>query len=106
MHMHENIEKPIRRYNKIMKLDWFGKDFNFRLPGGKKQKQSCHGVCVTVFIIFLVIFYAAMQFFKLKDYQDPSIMVSTRDAHFDQTYEFTEESGMKVAFAITAYDSN
>ena len=33
-------------------------------------------------------------------------MVSTRDAHFDQTYEFTQESGMDVAFAITAYDSN
>ena len=33
-------------------------------------------------------------------------MVSTRDAHFDQTYEFTQESGMEVAYAITAYDSN
>ena len=33
-------------------------------------------------------------------------MVSTRDAYFDTDYEFNTDSGLQIAFAITAYDSN
>ena len=57
-----------RKLSKIKKLDWFGKPFNFRLPGGKEEIKSWSGVIITIFIILLVIFYAAMQFMKLKDF--------------------------------------
>ena len=47
-----------------------------------------------------------MQLMKLLEFDDPSIMVSNRDAYFDTDYEFSTETGLQVAFAITAYDSN
>ena len=47
-----------------------------------------------------------MQLMKLLEFDDPSIMVSNRDAYFDTDYEFNTETGLQIAFAITAYDSN
>ena len=43
---------------------------------------------------------------KLSEFDDPSIMVSTRDAYFDTDYEFKTDAGFQIAFALTPYDSN
>ena len=72
--------------NKILKIDQFGEGFTFYLPGGKKVMKSYPGCVISLISIFIVIFYSTVQFLKLIEFDDPSIMVSTRDAYFDTDY--------------------
>ena len=57
-----------RKLSKIKKLDWFGKPFTFRLPGGNEYIKTWSGAIITIFIILLVIFYSGMNFMKLEDF--------------------------------------
>ena len=86
------------------KLDWHGDIFQFRLPDGKKSKKTWSGCIFTVTTITAVILYMVMQFLQLSTYQDPSIMVSTRDSFYSTDHEFTTDEGFQFAFGITAFD--
>ena len=77
----------------MLKLDQYGHGFTFYLPGGKKSLKSYTGCVITLISLFIVVFYSTVQFLKLMEFGDPSIMVSTRDAYFDTDYEFTTEAG-------------
>ena len=86
------------------KLDWHGDVFEFRLPDGKKSTKTWTGCIFTVITMTAVILYMVMQFMQLSTYQDPSIMVSTRDSFYSTDHEFTTDEGFQFAFGITAYD--
>ena len=60
----------------------------------------------TVVISLAILFYASIQFIKLVEYGDNTIMVSSRDSYFGPEFEFTTENGLMMAFGITAYDGN
>ena len=45
-----------------------------------------------------------MQFLRLQEYGEPSIMVSVRDSHFDSEFELTTDDGLMIAFGITDFD--
>ena len=47
-----------------------------------------------------------MQFIKLIEFGDNTIMVSERDSYFDESFSFTTDDGLMLAFALTAYDEN
>ena len=51
-------------------------------------------------------FYASIQFINLITYGSNTIMVSSRDSHFDTEYEFGTKDGLMIAFGLTAYDDN
>ena len=70
----------------MLKLDQYGHGFTFYLPGGKKNLKSYTGCVITLISLFIVVFYSTVQFLKLMEFGDPSIMVSTRDAYFDTDY--------------------
>ena len=91
---------------KLRKLDWFEDEFVLRLPDGKKSKKSWEGFFMTMIAISIVIFYACMQFFRLVQFEEPSIMVSERVSHFNDDFQFTSDSGFMAAYALTAYDDN
>ena len=80
--------------SKMVEVDRFGDQFQFRLPNGKRSTKSYAGCIVTVCALFLVIFYALIQFLRLIDFQEPQIMVSERDSHFDSDYEFSIDEGL------------
>ena len=76
-------EMPV---NKAVKLDIYGEGFRFSLPGGQKNLKSYTGCIITLVSLLLVTFYSAVQLVKLLEFEDASIMVSTRDAYFDTDY--------------------
>ncbi len=47
-----------------------------------------------------------MQFIKLIEFGDNTIMVSERDNFFDSDFAFTTDDGLMLAFGLTAYDDN
>ena len=91
---------------KLRKLDWFEDEFVFRLPDGKKSKKSWEGFVITMLAISVVIIYAGMQFIRLMQFGEPSIMVHERVSYFDDDFEFSADKGFMIAYALTAYDDN
>ena len=71
---------------KLLKLDHYGDSFTFYLPGGKKVLKTYSGCVISIISLFIIMFYSTVQFMKLIEFGDPSIMVSTRDAYFDTDY--------------------
>ena len=47
-----------------------------------------------------------MQFIKLIEFGDNTIMVSERDNFFDSDFAFTTDDGLMLAFGLTDYDDN
>ena len=74
------------------------------MPQGKETFYSKRGFCFTILLVFLLIWYGAMQSIKLLTFDDTDVMVSSRDAYFDSDEEYTEN--LQYAFGLTAYDSN
>ena len=93
-------------FNKLKSLDSFGQSFNFVLPEGGRSKKTWVGCVATFITLFLTIFYGSLQFIKLINFGEPTIMVSVRDSFLDTDFEFTTEDGLMIAFAITEYDDN
>ena len=89
----------------MLKFDQYGDGFAFYLPGGKKFLKTYSGCVISFVSLFIIAFYSTVQFMKLIEYGDPSIMVSTRDAYFDTDYRF-DSKDFKLAFALTAYDAD
>ena len=71
---------------KLLKFDQYGDSFTFYLPGGKKVLKTYSGCVISFISLFIIMFYSTVQFMKLIEFGDPSIMVSTRDAYFDTDY--------------------
>ena len=92
--------------DKLKQIDGFGEPFMFNLPNGRKTKKSFPGCCITIIAVNIVIFYAVIQFFRLINFGEPTIMVSERESYYDMDHEFTTSDGFMVAFGITAYDDN
>ena len=61
---------------------------------------------LTFIMIFIIIWYTMMQFLRMNDYGEPSIMVSIRDSALTDDYEFSTDKGLMVAFGITAFDND
>ena len=47
-----------------------------------------------------------IQFLRLINFHEPTIMVSQRDSFYSTDKEFTSDEGLSLAFGITAYDDN
>ena len=59
---------------------------------------------MTVLVITTAIFYGSMQSIKLITFDDTDVMLSARDAFFDDTFIYS--GNLMLAFAVSAYDSN
>lgn len=59
---------------------------------------------MTVLVITTAFFYGSMQSIKLITFDDTDVMLSARDAYFDDTHIYS--GNLMLAFAVTAYDSN
>ena len=94
----------IEQYAK--KLDCFGAEFNFNLPEEGYKIRTCSGMVVTFCVLIIIIFYGTMQFLRLMNTEQPSVMISVRDHYFDVDDEFTSDEGLMLAFGITAFDIN
>lgn len=79
--------------HKVKRLDGFGREFKFHLPGGVTEKRSWSGLVVTLICSFLIIFYSLMQLIKLLEFGEPTIMVSVRDSFLDADYKFSSDQG-------------
>ena len=87
---------------KVQEFDAFAHAFRFRLPNGEKEYRSWKGVCFTVILIIILAFYGVMQSIKLFERDETDVMQSSRDAHFDTDFVYSEN--LWYAFGITAYD--
>lgn len=90
--------------DKVYENDSFATEYKFMLPDGKEKMSTGKGCCLTVFLLFALIFYGSMQSIKLFTFDETDVMVSQRDSYFDASVVHSE--GLWYAFGITAYDSN
>ena len=94
-------------YERALDLDQFGSSFNFKLPQGKDTLNTLTGLIASMFMIFMVVFYASMQMHRLNSFGETLVTMSTIDSFFDSSYIVSsEEHGIRFAFALTAYDNN
>ena len=93
--------------DKALDLDQFGRRFQFNFPGEKDTLNTVFGLITTIAAVIVVIIYASMQVHRLNTFGENLITTSSKDSHFDDSYVITTEStGLKFAFALTAYDTN
>lgn len=59
-----------------------------------------------MFAITVIAIYGIMQYMRLIKHQEPDIMVSVMDSHFESDHTFKDTDGLMLAFAITAFDEN
>lgn len=45
---------------KALEFDVFAHAFRFRLPNGDKEYSSCKGVCLTLVLTAILVFYGVM----------------------------------------------
>ena len=94
-----------RCLDSVLKFDAFAEPFNFMIPQQKgKAFRSYKGCIITVVLMVTLIFYGAMQSIKLFTFDEADVMVSTRDAYFDQEYIYSQ--GLMYSFGISNYDTN
>ena len=102
-----------RRANKsfgrrMLNLDKFPSPFFFTLPNGKNSLPSACGLFVTIVLFVTIAFYGITQLVTLSLYGNTTVMNNLIDSYYDETYVFDldkKESGLQIAFGITAYDS-
>ena len=64
------------------------------------------GFVTTIVLLCVLIFYSAMQLYRLNYFGETLVTTSMSDSHFDTDFQVTsEQHGLKFAFALTAYDS-
>ena len=79
--------------HKVKRLDGFGREFKFHLPGEVTETRSWSGLVVTFICFILIIFYSLMQMIKFAEFGEPIIMVSVRDSFLDADYKFSSDQG-------------
>ena len=90
-------------YKTLLSIDNYSEEFKFRLQDGQRSYKSIKGVCFTIILLTSLLFYGTMQLIKLVSYGDVDVLFSSKDSHFNSSYEF--DGGLQVAFAVSAYDA-
>ena len=90
--------------DKILEGDKFATQFQFNLPGGKPFYSTWFGCFLSVMVVLSILFYGFMQSIKLLSFDETDIMVSKKDAHFDNEYVYSDN--LMFSFGLTHYDSN
>ena len=71
---------------KILEYDSFAETFSFKLPEGKTSFGTVKGCILTLLLIATCIFYGAIMWIKLQQFEQTDIMTSVSDAYFDADY--------------------
>ena len=91
--------------SKILRLDLFAREFNFKLPNHRRENPTISGCLLTCLLILAVISYGTMQSIQLFNFDETDIMESSRDAYFDSDFVYGSPD-LAFAYGLTAYDSN
>ena len=89
---------------RIVECDRFSHGFRFQLPSGKGTHHTAMGCLMTVCLAFVMISYGALKATELITYDETDVMVSQRDAYFNESFVYSEN--LWYAFGLSAYDDN
>ena len=92
--------------DRVKDIDVFGEGFNFKLPAGKDTYKTLLGSSFTILIAVMLIFYGSIQMQRLVVFGETVVTMSVKDSFFTPDDTITSEEGFKLAFGLTAYDSN
>ena len=98
------------RYNSFSdfatNLDMFGERFSFKLPGNKTHHGTPLGCCFTALLVMTFVLQTVLKSGSLVNLDDTTIHWQVEEGFFNSSHVFSSSDGFKIAFAITAYDSN
>ena len=87
-------------------LDTFGERFAFRLPGNKTHNGTSLGCFFTILLVLTLLLQSVLKGHTLVNFNETTIYQQVEDGFFNSSHIFSSSDGFKVAFAITAYDTN
>lgn len=90
--------------SRIVECDRFSHGFQFQLPSGKSRQNTPMGCLMTVCLAFVMTSYGCLKATELITYDETDVMVSQRDAYFNESYVYNEN--LWYAFGLSAYDDN
>ena len=92
--------------NYATNFDTFGESFAFKLPGNKTKHGTPLGCCFTALLVLTLLFQTMLKGSTLVNFDETTLNQHEEQDYFNSSSVFSSNDGFKVAFAITAYDSN
>ena len=87
-----------------LKIDAFGRPFEFMLPNGTRKYKTLSGSIFTVILALIVTLYTAYKLQLLLNNDNVLVMVTTEDSFFDKNGERStlsrSEHGFNLAFVL------
>ena len=87
-----------------LKIDAFGRPFEFMLPNGTRRYKTLSGFILTIILALLVTLYTAYKLQLLMNNDNVLVMVTTEESFFDKNGERSalsrSEHGFNIAFAL------
>ena len=88
---------------KVLKIDAFGRPFQFVLPNGSKSYKSLSGAILTIILALLVALYAIYKF-ELLYKNEYELKVTTQDSSLDVDNYSSSENGFNIAIGLLNQD--
>ena len=89
---------------KALKIDSFGRPFEFMLPNGSKRYKTLSGSILTVVLALLVTLYTAYKLQLLMNHDQVLLMVTTEESFYDDKTAggiiSSSENGFNVAVGL------
>ena len=89
----------------IKKADIFHQDIEILFENGKPKLQTHCGVVLGLAMIAILVAYGYMKAVIMFDYLDNKIQEPTKNNYFGADHNYRAEDGFRIAFGLTAYDS-
>ena len=86
------------------RFDIFADVFNFEVKNRSQRVKTVLGSLISISVLCCVVIYGYLKYVVMKEYEDTSIMSSSREYYYSDNDILTDKMGFNVAFGLTEFD--